>query len=334
MSKMHSPDTGVIPLHFDVPEHHIPLKQFIDSARSAQDIIDNFNDEFFDKKLKYELRVIAPQTGGLIELLQVIVPVAAPIWLFLETDIGKGYIKGLTNHKPAYWAEQLGKKTRELSEIDKQKLCATIIAFMVLGFLKKDTVDLERTGLSKEIFRRAYIARNRIYEGCINNAEVQALGFDTSHDFPIKRDDFQRYIVEMPSIEEEPELETSTRWKVDTVDLIVHSPNWKRDSKRKWQGSSTYQKDVQFVIEDDNFWHHVNIKDITPDINDNMRVQWAYPENNGKVSNVRVFRVLSYNGTNISDPLSESELLAELNDITIERPDQLDIFSYIKDGKQ
>lgn len=324
---------GLISLHFDVPEHHIPLSQFIDSAKSAQEIIDSFNQEFFDKQLKYELRVIAPQQGGLIELLDVLVTYGiAPVWAFLCTDIGKAYIKGLTDHEPAHWAELAGKKTKELSqelsEIDKKKLCTTIIALMVIGFLQKDTADLQKTGLSKEKFRTAYSAKNRVYEACIKNPEVQGLGFDTSHDFPIKRADFPRFIVDIPAQLEPPEIEDNKNWTVDAVDLIVHSPNWKRDNKRKWQGSTTDIQDIAFIVEDDNFWHHVKIKDIDPDINDNMRVQWAYPECAGKPANVRVMRVISYNGKDISAPLSEAELLAELTDFKIEKKEQVDLFSY------
>lgn len=329
---------GLISLHFDVPEHHITLSQFIDSAKSAQEIIDSFNQEFFDKQLKYELRVVAPQQGGLIELLQVILPVAAPVWAFLCTDIGKAYIKGLTDHEPAHWAELAGKKTKEisqeLSEIDKTKLCTTIIALMVIGFLQKDTADLQKTGLSKEKFRTAYSAKNRVYEACIKNPEVKGLGFDFSHDFPIKRADFPRFIVDIPAQPEPPEIEEHKGWIVDTVDLIVHSPNWKRDNKRKWQGSTTDTQDIAFLVEDDNFWHHVKTKDIDPDINDNMRVQWAYPDGAAKPANVRVMRVISYNGKNISAPLSEAELLAELTDFKIEKKEQVDLFSYNQEDRK
>ncbi|MFA4995415.1 MAG: hypothetical protein WC521_08970 [Bdellovibrionales bacterium] len=328
MSKPPSPSLGIIPLHFDVLEHHIPLSQFIDSARSAQDIIDNFNQEFFDKKLKYELLVVAPQPGGLIELLQVVLPIAAPVWAFLCTDIGKAFIKGLTDHEPSHWAELAGKKTRELSEIDKSKLCTMIIALMVLGFLQKDSDDLEKTGFSKEKFYTAYSARNKVYEGCISNTAVQGLGFDTSHNFPIKRADFPRFIVNVPAPTELQLLEEQPNWKVDIVDLIVHSPNWKRDNKRKWQGSTTEIQDIAFIIEDEKFWHHVKAKDIDPDINDNMRVQWAYPEHAVKPTNVRVLRVISYNGTAISEPLTNDELSAELNAFTIEQKEQNDLFSY------
>ncbi|MDD3029392.1 MAG: hypothetical protein PHS57_03810 [Alphaproteobacteria bacterium] len=335
MSKPFKPTLGIIPLHFDVPEHHIPLSQFIDSAKSAQDIIDNFNRELFDKQLKYELLVVTPEVGGLIELLQVIIPIAAPVWAFLCTDIGKAYIKGLTDYEPSHWAELAGRKTRELSEIDIRKLCTMIIALMVLGFLQKDAADLEKTGFSKEKFHTAYSARNKVYEGCIRNTEVQGLGFDASHDFPIKRADFPRFIVNVPAPIEVQALEEHLSWKVDIVDLIVHSPNWKRDNKkRKWQGSTTEIEDIAFIIEDDNFWHHVRIKDIVPDINDNMRVQWAYPDHATKPTNVRVLRVISYNGTSISEPLTNDGLFAELDDFAVEQKEQSDLFTYGLAGKK
>ena len=47
-------DKSFIPFHFDVAEHSLPLGQFIDTANSTQAIIDNFNKEFFDGKLKYQ----------------------------------------------------------------------------------------------------------------------------------------------------------------------------------------------------------------------------------------------------------------------------------------
>ncbi len=334
MSKKKTPSTGVITFHFDVPEHHIPLDQFINTAKSTQDIIENFNRELFDKKLKYDLCVVTPETGGLIELLQVIVPVVAPIWAFLSTDIGKAYIKGLTDHEPAYWAEQAGKKTRDLSDVDKQKLCAMIVIFMVLGFLQKDVADLEKTGLSKEKFRTAYVARNKVYEECIKNPKVKGLGFNASHNFPIKRGDFPSLIVKLPELSQQPETEENTLWKIDTPNLVVNSPNWKRDSKRLWQASTGEHNDIAFTIEDQNFWHHVKIRDIEPDINDNMKVQWAYPEIYSKPTKVRVLRVLTYNGKDISQPMNDKELAIELYDFKHEEKEQADLFDLAKNDPE
>lgn len=336
MSDQHGSTLGIIPLHFDVPEHHIPLSQFIDCAKSAQDIVDNFNKEFFDNELKFDVRVVAPKEGGLIELIGIGVAgyIAEKCWTFLESEIGKAYTKGLTGHEPSYWADVAGQKTRKIARIDKQKAFNMLLALMVLGFLQKDTSDLERTGLSKEKFRTAYSARNRVYEACIKNTEVRGLGFDKSHDFPIKRCDFPKYIVEIPPLPEKQEPEGDTRWKVDTVDLIVHSPNWKRDNNRKWQGSTTEKQDISFAIEDENFWKHVKAKDFTPKIIDNLRVQWAHPEHASKLTHVRVLRVISYNGTKISAPLSAAELEKELTDYKVEEKEQENLFDYTPPQKQ
>jgi type I restriction enzyme M protein len=116
---------------------------------------------------------------------------------------------------------------------------------MVVGFLQKDTADLEKTGLNKEKFRTAYSAKNRIYEWCLKNEEVKGLGFDTSHDFLLSRADFPRLIADIPAQTEPEEIEESKIYKVDTVDLIVHSPNWKRDNNRKWQGSTSEKQDTK-----------------------------------------------------------------------------------------
>jgi hypothetical protein len=329
------PTSSEIILHFDVPEHYIPLNQFIDTARSAQDIIESFNKEFFEGKAKYEIWVRTPEPGGLTEVLAVIFTCMTSVWAFLCTDIGRAYIKGLTDQDPTYWADQLGKKTRQLSEIDKQRLCAIIIAMMVTGFLQRDTPDLEKIGLSQEKFRKAYIARNKFYEACIENEEVRGLGFDRSHVFPITRAEFSDFIVDLPSPPEIQEIEEAICWKFDTADLLVNSPNWKRDSKRKWQGSTPEKQDIAFVIEDENFWEHVNLKDISPNITDNMQVQWIYQNNAAKPTNARVLRVLSYNGKEISAPLTDAELDAQVNNLSIGKTgeekaqeENIDLFSY------
>lgn len=91
--------------------------------------------------------------------------------------------------------------------------------------------------------------------------------------------------------------------------------------------STNSHKNIAFSIEDVAFWRHVNIKDIQPVIRDNMRVQWAYPAGLSKPSrDVRVLRVLSYNGTTISNPMSQSELDRELEEASVIEPETPDLF--------
>lgn len=341
----------LIPFHFDVSDHSLPLHQFIDTAKNTQSIIDNFNREFFEGKVKYQIHVVTPREGGLIEILQVVVSVGAPIWAFLCTDIGKAYIKGLTGQEPIFWAERAGEKTKQYLlgesggglEIEKEeeeskleppkeekKAASIILVQITLAFLQKQPEDLQKLGVSKEKFRSAYNARNNIYQGCIDNQEVKGLGFDTAHNFPITRKEFPRYIVEVP-----PEVETEDaipdrQWVVETQHITVNSPNWKRD-RRKWRADTRKYQDVVFSIEDETFWTHVEVKDIRPDIKDNMHVQWAYPEGSGKPSGVRVLRVLTYNGTKISDPLTDEQIKTELQDYSVEKDDQMDLFENNED---
>ena len=301
-----------IKIHYDVPRHEIPLVQFVNSANSLKNIIDDFNKEIFDKNINYELFICAPEEGGLKEICKIVVISGGLLWASLESDIGKAYIKGLTGNQPSYYAEEAGVKTGELVKDPK------IISDMVVGFLQKETEELEKIGMSKHHHKQAYDAKNTIFQGCLDNSEVQGLGFDDSHNFPIQRSDFERHISPLSRNEEEEE---NTDWVVETSDLIVYSPNWKREKNLVWRGDTTKFKDVSFVIEDEAFWKHVEVKDIQPDVKDNIRVQWAYIANNTKPKNVRVLRVLNYNGKEISKQLSGSQLDEALGNYTNPLPD-------------
>lgn len=344
---------GEIVYHFDLSAHSLPLKQFVETARASQTILDDFNDQVFDKKIKYELRVLPSEEGGFIEVLGVIIlGGGGTLWGVLGTDIGKAYFKGLTGEEPEEWAEKLGEKHRKwlnrnepaqnTTEADPLPVIPTpiegelitdaerdaeaLIEFLV-SFLAANIEKLEQVGLTPEKFRKAFQARNAIYKACIDNPEIEGLSFDRSHDFPIKREDFPRLITQMPD-QVDVDSDTPMSWDVESVDIVVNSPNWKRDG-RKWQGATNKHQDIAFSIEDDTFWHHVQIKDIQPDIRDNMRVQWAYPAGMSKPSHVRALRILSYNGTKISDPMTQVELNRTLEEATVIEPEMPGLFDDI-----
>lgn len=339
---------GLIPLHYDVPEHSLPLKQFVNSAEALQAIIDDFNENIFDHELKYELGIIPPEKGGFIGFTTITLGATAVLiraaWAFLNSDIGKVYIENLTNHTVEELAAALGKKHQELylKNKDSQEtivenpydlklmshLSSFTIAKMVIGFIKIKPEQLEKAGISKKKHRDAYTAKNVIIQGCIDNPNVAALGFDETHNFPISRSEFPRHIATIP-LKEEIEIEPT--WTVEITDIIVHSPNWKRKGKRQWQGDTELIKEISFSIEDEVFWEHVRLKDIQPDINDNMRVQWAYPSvYSKKPSNVKVLKVLTYNGTPISDQLIDEALAEALGDYSHAPPDpQTDLFEQL-----
>jgi hypothetical protein len=324
-----------IPLHFDVPDHSLPLDDFITSANSAKAIIENFNKELFEGKLKYRLMVLPPKEGTFLETLGIVLCSGIGVaWAFLLSDIGKAYIKGLTGYEPTHWARQAGEWTKEhlkndtvqkQQQLEKQKQISIIIVQITLGFFKKEPDTLRKLGVSKDKFRLAYKARNSFYETCIENRDIRAIGFDETAVFPIKRADFPKFIVDVPT---EKEDEDNVEWKVETQDIKVHSPDWERDG-RNWRAKSSDDKDVGFSVEDDAFWHHVKIKDITPDINDNMKVQWAFPSELGRRSHLKVLRVLSYNGKKLADPLLPEDLEKILQKFSYEEKNQKDLFDQV-----
>ena len=112
MADVHSsadPIIGIIPIHFDVPGHYLPLATFVETASKTHSIIDAFNREIFDGKLQYDLLVFPPDEGSFkTKLGFALLAGWGVVWSFTQSDIGKGFIKGLTTHEPAYWAERAG----------------------------------------------------------------------------------------------------------------------------------------------------------------------------------------------------------------------------------
>ncbi len=342
---------GEIVYHFDVDRSSIPLAQFIDSARATQEIIDDFNKSLFDDKVKYELRVKTPEDGSLVEVLAVVVTVGGSILAFLGTDIGKAFFKGLTTEEPARWAEKTGKAIREtlfkakasadlkspevlvesapdaIPALDvSREIEAEAIAVVLIRFLEIDTERLKAIGITPENFRNAFHGRNRVFKGCIDNPEVKGIGFDRKPDFAIKRADFPQRITQLPDpLPDDPAKPTDVNF--ETVDIVVNSPNWKRDG-RNWQAATGKYQDVSFSIEDESFWHRVEQRDanLRPTIRDNMRVQWAYPAGVAKPAHVKVFRVLSYNGRQLSTPMTDQEIQSLQNTVHFIEPDTPDLF--------
>lgn len=342
---------GEIVYHFDVDRSSMPLAQFIDSARATHEIIDDFNKTLFDGKLKYELRIKTPEDGSFIEVLMVIVTVGLG---FLGTDIGKAFFKGLTTEQPAAWAEKVGAAIRQtlleaktlvepndsgalvevvnaipdavLTEEVSREIEAEAIALVLIRFLEMETERLRATGVTPEKFRAAFQGRNRIFRGCIDNPEVKGISFDRRPDFTIKRSEFPQRITQLPdSLPTDPIKPDDLNF--ETVDIVVNSPNWKRDG-RNWQAATGKYQDVSFSIEDESFWQRVEQRDsdLKPTIRDNMRVQWAYPAGVAKPTHVKVFRVLSYNGRQLSTPMTAKEIHALKNTVHFVESDTPDLF--------
>lgn len=340
-------DLDAIILHFDTDEHAIPLEQFVSAANSIEAITENINTVMFGGELKIRYYVGTPKTGGVIELIYpLIIGYGIGVLTNLGSSLCDGIIKGFTKKNVYEWGEQIGISGEELaarfSNKDKppkendesnRLLIGKIMSETTTGFIRSEVVELEQIGVVNDNFSQALNARNKIFEDIINNPKVKGLGFDNSHDFTYQRNDLPRNIVSIPKRAPVEELEETEQivWIEEITDIVVHSPNWVREG-RNWQASNKKFKSITFKIEDEAFWKHVDVKDIIPKIKDSMKVQLAYILEDSKPKNVRVLRVLTYNGTKISKALSGDALSQALNEYIPVKKENDDLFDW--DEKQ
>lgn len=329
----------IIPIYFDVPEHFLPLNEFIETARTTKEVIDCLNEEFFDGQFKYQLIVLPPEQGSFKSRLGIKTVTVAGIlafsWAGLESDVGKSYIKGLTGYEPAYWAEKLGESHREAltqDETEKEQAisvgcAARILSESTKGFLEQDYNELRKSGVTKKKFRSAYQAKNEFYESCYSLPAIKGIGFDDTENFPIKRNDFPNHIIDIPAKEENEE---ERDWIVEIRYIKVTSPNWDRsDTQRTWRGKyrqHDQDKFAVFHVEDEIFWGLVDKHKIESIGVDTLKVQWAFIEENGRRKMTRVLKVLEYNGHPVSQPLQDEELKEKLYAFRIKEEKQQDFF--------
>lgn len=307
-------------IHFDVEESRISLQTFIQSAQSIDKLATEINSIVFNSKLNFQIYVLPPEEGSFLKRLGILISAGATAALsFAATDVGKAFVRGLTGHEPAYWAEESGKLLRgyfiadtddETDELSKEEInqtsntCAHILSEATKGFLTGKPSDLQKIGLEMNVHRKAYEARNELYEVCISDSSIQGIGFSKEHQFPISRSKFPELYVHLPPPEEELGL-----WLVEVAELRITSPNWDRkDLKRKWKGKDSKGHERFFVIEDENFWAHVQQRDLKSNLIDKIQVQWAFREEEGRTVEYKVLRVIEYNDLRIGEPLSPEEL--------------------------
>ncbi len=336
----------VIPLHFDVPQHHIPLDDFIQTAKKTEAILDGFNNRLFDGKLKYKMLVVPPKDGGFIEILGYIgtasVGSLGLVWAYSQTKDGKAFFESLTGHKPTYWHKRAGEKLRALlakkktdspqlpevkEELITQKAEALMIVHIIIAFIQQDEEKLAKSGVTPRVFREAFEARNQFYEICNANEDIKGLGFDETYEFPVKRSDFTGLQVSLPPKEE---IEEQLDWIVGVERIIANSPVWRRNlqDKRHWYGTYGDNKTATFVVDDESFWRRRDDGSLHLQPNDQLKVQWAFIEKHGKRSRFRVLRVLEFNEDHLADELTDDALDAMLGRFEQEEKQQGELLEW------
>lgn len=320
-------------IHFDVSDHFLKLDTFIKTAESARKVIDALDETFFNGSLEYELIVLPPAEGTFLSKLAVWVSGGtAAVFGFLNTDVGSAYVEGLTGRTPAEWAQSFGEDHRaridsvleESETLDDEngfdsiegppeacKEAAQIVVAMARGVLEKSPDELQKVGMEIGALPDAVDARADFFAACIEDRGIKRVGFTSDDNFPIPRNSFPER-AQKPA--RKPKDEEPLEWSVSIESIYVTSPNWdKEDQKtRQWKGKDQIRRDCYFMIEDAEFWHKVKHKALNVEVLDNLKVQWAFQNTDGRPKNRRVLRVLEFNGYKLAEPLPQAAVRAIL----------------------
>lgn len=323
--------------HFDVQQHYLKLETFVETAESARRIIEALDTTFFNGALDYELIVVPPEDGSFLSKLALwVIGGTGAVFAFVNSDVGAAFIEGLTGHPPSHWATELGETAKEaldtageLIESDEEEDAPTppsvpddeaacresarITVEMTRAILESPPERLQRVGMDVGELPDALDARADFYLACIEDRDVQRIGFTPDDDFPIPRNSFPERAIRP---ERKDPDETQPEWVVSVESIYVTSPNWDEEDQksRQWKGKDQVRRDCYFVVEDREFWQLVKRRTLHVEVLDNLKVQWAYQIVDGRPKNRRVLRVLEFNGDKLADPLDHDAISAILGE--------------------
>lgn len=204
-----------------------------------------------------------------------------------------------------------GQTAEELAKVGHEKVISVIDSYIT-----KETEDLV-----VEPPKECVEQKNRIYRQLEKDDCVAS--FKLGNRAPIPKKDFYLYVSIIP--DEKPTYFGLTA-------ISVFSPDW--HGQRSWRGRIEMLSDQERSFDFDRnltnqFWDHVRRDQLTLHTTDVMQVQLIeFPKRRVRH---RVIRVLSYNGTQIDTPLSESVIssLCRLTDVEANEQTeaQIDLFN-------
>jgi hypothetical protein len=229
----------IIPIHFDVADHHLSLKTFIKSAQSIEKILEGFGEKFFEENPSIQVLVLPPKGGTFYETLGFFVNGGAAAAGWVLVNGAKPYIKGLTGKSFDEWVEQFGKSNKAL---------LAMLVEAVKGFLERNNDALAAGEIKIENFPKAFAGRTDFYRVCQEDSEIKAIEFCKDGKFQIKKSDFCNYITgdHIKNLPPEKKLH-----KLAIVSPIIKK---RKKSKLKWKAEDTLSNSLSdFAMEDDNF---------------------------------------------------------------------------------
>lgn len=222
-------------IHFDQDKHYLSVKDYELVIKTTKEIFNNVTKDIMEIN-DVELLVYAPEKGCIITIFGISIGVGGILY-FLETDIGKTFVKGLLGHEPSYWAGKTGELIR-----------AIIIKLYTASQDELKTFIEEMRKINEVVVKldKSLKAISNFYIMCNKNAGLRGIGFEKEENFPIQRKDFFSHFTD----DIIRDLGVHNEYKA----LTIVKPVTKRTSKGKWTLSETGTNEEQnYSMEDEAF---------------------------------------------------------------------------------
>lgn len=187
-------------IHIDKTDHCLTADEFIQTVNSAKLIYNNLVKDLLNDDSGSELSILAPKEGGvdinlvinissqtseMVSKAGVAIAAAGFILKFIESKIGIAIIKQNLGKDPVYYVEHPDELLKDLLIFIYIKPVAEIKK--LIDDLKEFNADIVKLDASIK-------AKSDFYKICISNKEINGVGFDSTEDFAIKKNDFINHL--------------------------------------------------------------------------------------------------------------------------------------------
>lgn len=277
-------------INFKQDDDYMSIADYEQVLKSTKIIFENITQDIMNIGSDAELMVYAPQKGCIITIFGISIS-AYGIFKFLESDMGKAFIKELTGHEPAYWTGQFG------------KLIRTIIVKIYFMTQEELEIFIEKYRQYDEMICKLDKSRkavSNVFQMCKNNQSIEAIGFEKEDIYAIRRDDFEEHIT--------GDITKDLDSRIVFKRLKIIRPVTANNLRDKWTLSEIGTSDGQsYIMEDARFQAKTLngnfVKQGTNDDEIEAEVEYKIVMKNGeeKPKDRKILKVYTMNGESFED---------------------------------
>lgn len=223
-------------INFKQDDDYMSIADYEQVLKSTKIIFENITQDIMNLGSDAELMVYAPQKGCIITIFGISIS-AYSIFKFLESDMGKSFVKELTGYEPSYWTGQLGKLIKtiiiRIYSMSQKELEELVEKFR----------DFDECATKLDKSRKAI---SNVFQMCKNNPKIEAIGFSIEDNYAITKDFFDDHITGDIT----KDLGRETVFK----NLKIIRPVTANNLKDKWTLADVGTNDGQnYIMEDTRF---------------------------------------------------------------------------------